>query len=55
MYKRQVLGLDPKDLVLLGLTFLVGTLTYIPARTNIMQGAVQVVVFAAFVFLSLVP
>jgi Ca2+:H+ antiporter len=50
-----VLGLDSKDLVLLGLTFLVGAITIGPARTSIMQGAVQLVVFAAFLFLSLVP
>ena len=50
-----VLGLEPKDLVLLGLTFLVGAVTLGPGRTSIMQGAVQLVVFAAFLFLSLVP
>jgi Ca2+:H+ antiporter len=50
-----VLGLDPKDLVLLGLTFLVGTLTLGTGRTSIMQGAVQLVVFAAFLVLSLLP
>jgi Ca2+:H+ antiporter len=50
-----VLGLHPRDLVLLGLTFLVGTITFGPDRTSILQGAVQLVVFAAFLFLSLVP
>jgi Ca2+:H+ antiporter len=50
-----ILGLDPKDLVLLALTFLVGTITLVPPRTSIMQGAVQLVVFAAFLFLSFVP
>ncbi len=50
-----VLGLDPKDLVLLGLTFIVGAVTLGPGRTSIMQGAVHLVVFAAFLFLSLVP
>ena len=49
------LGLEPKDLVLLALTFFVGTITLGPGRTSIMQGAVQLVVFAAFLFLSLVP
>ncbi len=49
------LGLDPKDLVLLGLTFIVGAVTLGPGRTSIMQGAVHLVVFAAFLFLSLVP
>jgi Ca2+:H+ antiporter len=50
-----VLGLHPRDLVLLGLTFLVGTITLGPGRTSILQGAVQMVVFAAFLFRSLVP
>ena len=48
------LGLEPKDMVLLVLTFVVrdqlGT-----GRTNMMQGAVQLVIFAAFLFLALVP
>lgn len=50
-----VLGLEPKDLVLLALTFAVGTITLGTGRTNIMQGAVQLVIFAAFLFLALVP
>jgi Ca2+:H+ antiporter len=50
-----ILGLQPKDLALLGLTFIVGAVTLGPGRTSIMQGAVQLVVFAAFLFLSLVP
>ena len=50
-----VLGLDQKDLVLLALTFVVAAITFAPGRTSIMQGAVHLVVFAAFLFLSLVP
>jgi Ca2+:H+ antiporter len=50
-----VLGLPPKDLVLLALTFLVGAITLGTGRTNMMQGAVHLVLFAAFLFLSLVP
>ncbi len=50
-----ILGLAPKDVVLLGLTFIVGTITLGTGRTSIMQGAVQLVVFAAVLFLSLVP
>lgn len=50
-----VLGLQPKDLVLLTLTFLVGAITLGTGRTNVMQGAVHLVLFAAFLFLSLVP
>jgi Ca2+:H+ antiporter len=50
-----VLGLDPKDIVLLALTFVVGAITLGTGRTNIMQGAVHLVIFAAFLFLALVP
>lgn len=49
------LGLDPKDLVLLILTFMVGSITLAHGRTSMMQGAVHLVIFAAFVFLALVP
>jgi Ca2+:H+ antiporter len=51
-----VLGLDePKDVVMLALTFLVAAVTLATGRTNVMQGAVHVVMFAAFLFLALVP
>jgi len=49
------LGLDPKDLILMALTFLVGAITLGTGRTNMMQGAVHLVIFAAFLFLALVP
>ena len=49
------LGLDAKDLVLLALTFAVGTITLGSGRTNVMQGTVHLVIFAAFVFLAFVP
>jgi Ca2+:H+ antiporter len=50
-----VLGLPPKDMVLLVLTFLVGGMTLGSGRTSVMHGAVQLVVFATFLFLSVVP
>lgn len=50
-----VLGLAPKDLVLLTLTFLISAITLGTGRTNVMQGAVHLVLFAAFLFLALVP
>jgi Ca2+:H+ antiporter len=50
-----VLGLPPKEMVLLALTFLVCAITLGTGRTNVMQGAVHLVLFAAFLFLSLVP
>jgi Ca2+:H+ antiporter len=49
------LGLDPKDLVMLALTFLISAVTLGTGRTNMMQGAVHLVVFAAFLFLAFVP
>jgi Ca2+:H+ antiporter len=52
---KLVLGLEPKDLVMLALTFVVGTITLGTGRTNMMQGAVHLVIFAAFLFLALVP
>ena len=49
------LGLDPKSLVLLVLTFIVGTLTLGTGRTTVLQGAVHVVILAAFVVLTILP
>ena len=49
------LGLDPKDVVLLALTLLVSAITLATGRTNLMQGAVHLVLFATFLFLTLVP
>ena len=50
-----VLGLGAKDLVLLAVTFLVSAFTLGTGRTHMMQGAVHLVMFAAFVFLAFVP
>jgi Ca2+:H+ antiporter len=49
------LGLSPKDLVLLALTFAVGAITLGTGRTNVLQGAVHLLIFAAFLFLAVVP
>ena len=50
-----VLGLEAKEMVLLGLSFIVATITLASGRTSLMQGAVHLVIFAAFLFLALVP
>lgn len=50
-----VLGLEPKDMAMLAVTFLMGTVTLGTGRTYIMQGAVHLVLFGAFIFLALVP
>jgi Ca2+:H+ antiporter len=50
-----VLGLQSKDIILLVLSLSVCSIGLGNGRTNMMQGAVQVVIFAAFLFLALVP
>jgi Ca2+:H+ antiporter len=50
-----VLGLEPKEIGLLALTFLVSAFTLGTGRTYVMQGAVHLVIFAAFLFLAFVP
>jgi len=49
------LGLETKEIVLLALTFITATLTLVTGRSTIMQGAVHLVIFATFLFLSIVP
>jgi Ca2+:H+ antiporter len=49
------LGLAPKEMVMLALTFLVSAITLGSGRTHLMQGAVHLVLFAAFLFLAMVP
>ena len=49
------LGVDNKDIALIALTFIVGSITLGSGRTNMMQGAIHLVIFAAFLFLTLVP
>ena len=50
-----VLGLAPKDIAMLMLTFLVSVITLGTGRTSLMQGAVHLVLFAAYLFLAFVP
>jgi Ca2+:H+ antiporter len=50
-----VLGLEPTDMAMLVLTFLVSAFTLGTGRTYMMQGAVHLVLFAAFLFLAFVP
>jgi Ca2+:H+ antiporter len=49
-----VLGLDSKEIALLSLTFVVSIVTLGTGRTHVMQGAVHLVLFAAFLFLAIV-
>ena len=50
-----VLGLGTTEALLLAVTLLVSIVTLGSGRTHIMQGAVHLVLFAAFIFLALVP
>jgi Ca2+:H+ antiporter len=42
-------------MVLLALTVVVGSLTVLPGRATLQEGAVHLVLFAAFVFLAVNP
>jgi Ca2+:H+ antiporter len=53
--KQLVLGLNPQEMVLLVLTFILSMLTFGTGRTNILFGLVHMVVFAVFLFLVFVP
>lgn len=49
------LGLPAKEIVLLALTLLVNAITVIGGQATILQGTVHLVLFAAFIFLAIVP
>ncbi|SAK65399.1 calcium/proton exchanger [Caballeronia hypogeia] len=49
------LGLAPKEITMLALTLLVSVITLGTGRSTVLQGVVHLVIFAAFLFLSVVP
>lgn len=49
------LGLPAKEIVLLALTLMVGAITVIGGQATVLQGMVHLVLFAAFLFLAIVP
>jgi Ca2+:H+ antiporter len=49
------LGLAPKETALLALTLLISVMTLARGRATVMQGAVHLVLFAAFLFLTVIP
>jgi Ca2+:H+ antiporter len=49
------LGLAPKEVTMLALTLLISAVTFASGRATILQGAVHLVIFAVFLFLSIVP
>lgn len=51
----MILGLPPKEIVLLVLTFAVSIITLASGRATVLHGTVHLVLFAAFLFLSIVP
>jgi Ca2+:H+ antiporter len=50
-----LLGLGASQIVLLVLTVIVSVLTIVPGRATRLQGGVHLVLFAAFIFLAIVP
>jgi Ca2+:H+ antiporter len=52
---QLVLGLNPQEVALLALTFILSMLTFVTGRTNILFGLVHLVVFAVFLLLVFVP
>jgi Ca2+:H+ antiporter len=50
-----VLGLGGTQMVLLALTVVVGTLTVVPGRANVLQGGVHLGLLAVFLFLAASP
>jgi Ca2+:H+ antiporter len=49
------LGLGSTQLVLLVLTFVVGSLTVLPGRATVQEGATHLAILAAFLFLAINP
>lgn len=56
LYDRNILfGLEPEEMVMLTLTLVVSALTFGGPRTNILQGAVHLVMFAVYAVLLFNP
>ncbi len=53
--KTLLLGLDPREMVLLLMTLVLSMLTFGTGRTNILFGLVHLLVFAVFIFMVFVP
>ena len=49
------LGLGSMQIVLLGISVVVGALTVLPGRATVQEGGVHIVLFLAFIFLALNP
>lgn len=55
MDRNLILGLEQKEAILLALTLLVSVITIGTGRTTVLQGVVHLVIFATFLFLTIVP
>ena len=53
--RRVELGLDPVEMIMLLLTLTVSTLTFTGGRTNILQGAIHLVLFFTYIVLIFNP
>jgi Ca2+:H+ antiporter len=53
--KPLELGLGTKDEVFLAVTLVVGVITLGTGRTTVLQGIVHLIIFAAFLFLAVLP
>lgn len=49
------LGMDPKSMTLLGLSLFIATLTLGTGRTTVLQGTVHLVIFATYLFITIIP
>lgn len=52
---KLALGIGPQSIALLMLTLFISSVTLATGRTTILQGAVHLVIFGVFIFLSAVP
>ncbi|MCP1675367.1 Ca2+/H+ antiporter [Natronocella acetinitrilica] len=55
MNKPLALGLDAEHIVLLVLSLFMATITLAMGRTTVLQGAIHLVIFAAFLTISGIP
>jgi len=55
LHQPLTLGLGPKEVVLLFVTLILSQTTLGTGRTTVLQGIVHLVIFAAFLFLAVVP
>ncbi|MBI4274673.1 MAG: ionic transporter, partial [Rhizobiales bacterium] len=53
--RELIIGLGPRDTVLLLLTLVITAVSFGTGRTNMLTGLVHLVIFATFVFLLVVP